>query len=94
MIKTFKGDFSIAIFRRKNIKGLPTDILKTGYRKLIQLDEAKILEDMKNPPRNFLEPLEGDRKGQWSVRINLQWRVCFKFKDGDAYDVEIVDYHK
>lgn len=61
--------------------------------RLTQLDAATQLEDLKQPPSNRLEALKGDRKGQWSIRINDQWRICFKFVSGDAYDVAIVDYH-
>lgn len=61
--------------------------------RLTQLDAATRLEDLKQPPSNHLEALKGDRKGQWSIRINDQWRVCFKFAKGDALDVVIVDYH-
>ena len=61
--------------------------------RLIQLDQARSLDDLKLPPSNRLEPLRGDRKGFWSIRINDQWRICFRFDNGDAYDVEIVDYH-
>lgn len=62
-------------------------------RKLQMLDSAAVLDDLKSPPGNRLEKLAGDRVGQYSIRINDQWRVCFRWQDGDAYDVEIVDYH-
>ena len=62
-------------------------------RKLRQLDAASTITDLRNPPSNWLEALKGDRKGQWSVRINNQWRVCFRWTDGEASEVEIVDYH-
>jgi proteic killer suppression protein len=61
--------------------------------RLLQLDAATRLDDLRLPPSNRLEPMKGDRRGQWSIRINIQWRVCFRFEDGDAFDVEIVDYH-
>jgi toxin HigB-1 len=61
--------------------------------RLTQIDAATRIEDLKQPPSNRLEALKGDRKGQWSIRINDQWRVCFRFARGDVYDVEIVDYH-
>jgi proteic killer suppression protein len=64
-----------------------------AYRKLIQLDEAGELRDLQGIPGNRLEKLGGDRKGQHSIRVNQQWRICFRWKKGDAYDVEIVDYH-
>lgn len=69
------------------------NIERAALRKLKQLDLARRLEDMRSPPGNRLEALSGDRVGQWSVRINEQWRVCFRFENGDAIDVEIVDYH-
>ena len=68
-------------------------IAKVALRKLDQLDASVLLDDMRAPPGNRLEKLKGHREGQWSVRINDQWRLCFRFEDGDAWDVEIVDYH-
>ncbi len=62
-------------------------------RKLQMLDSAKSIEDLKSPPGNRLEVLKGNRRGQWSIRINDQWRVCFRFEEGEVFDVEIVDYH-
>ena len=62
-------------------------------RKLRQLDASLTLDDLRNPPGNRLEALKGDRKGQWSIRINDQWRICFRWNDGEARDVEIADYH-
>ncbi len=64
-----------------------------ALRKLAMLNRAEKLEDLRIPPNNRLEQLKGDRVGQWSIRINDQWRVCFRFEGGHAYDVEIVDYH-
>ena len=66
---------------------------RVAQRKLAQLDGAAVIEDLKIPPGNHLEKLQGDRAGQWSIRINDQWRLCFRFENGDALDVEIVDYH-
>ena len=68
-------------------------IERSAIRKLRYLDAAGALSDLREPPGNRLEALQGSRNGQWSIRINLQWRICFKWKDGDAYDVEITDYH-
>ena len=68
-------------------------IERQARRKLLVLHNTKRLEDLKVPPGNRLEPLRGDRKGQWSIRINDQWRICFVWRDGDGYDVEVVDYH-
>jgi len=72
---------------------LPPQILKRAAMRLTQLDGATRIEDLRLPPSNQLEQLGGVRRGQWSVRINEQWRLCFRFEKGDALDVEIVDYH-
>lgn len=72
---------------------LPAEIQGVARRKLRMLNNAEVLEDLRIPPANRLEALRGDRKGQYSIRINDQWRVCFRWKDGDAYSVAIVDYH-
>ena len=74
-------------------KRLPPDIQNRALDKLRVLNRAKSIEDLRNPPRNHLEALKRDRLGQHSIRINAQWRICFRFKDGNAYDVEITDYH-
>ncbi len=74
-------------------KRLPSDIDSRAFDKLKMLNRAKTLEDLRNPPSNHLEALKRDRVGQHSIRINDQWRICFRFKDGNAYDVEITDYH-
>lgn len=72
---------------------VPADIQARALRKLGLLNRAQILDDLRNPPGNRLHPLERDRAGQHAIWINDQWRICFVFKDGNAYDVEIVDYH-
>lgn len=82
----WKGRFS------KKIK-LPPYLHNTARRKLRMIAAATTLETLKLPPNNRLESLKGDRKEQWSIRINEQWRICFKWKDGNAYEVEITDYH-
>ncbi|MDP3908440.1 type II toxin-antitoxin system RelE/ParE family toxin [Novosphingobium sp.] len=74
-------------------KLLPPDIQNRSLDKLKVLNRAKSIEDLRNPPSNHLEALKRDRLGQHSIRINDQWRICFRFKDGNAYDVEITDYH-
>jgi len=74
-------------------KKFPQDIQERALRKLRQLDAAIYLDDLKNPPGNNLEMLKGDRQGCMSIRINQQWRICFSWLDGSAYDIEIVDYH-
>ena len=80
-------------FRREPVRKLPPDVRRVALRKLVLLDAAESLEDLRMPPGNRLEKLAGNRAGQHSIRINDQWRVCFRWKDGDAEDVEIVDYH-
>lgn len=92
MIKTFQCRDIEALFNGKGVARL-ANIERAALRKLVQLELALIIEDMRAPPGNRLEALKGDRAGQWSVRINDQWRVCFRFEDGNALDVEIVDYH-
>lgn len=72
---------------------IPPAIRKRATMRLLQLNAAVRIQDLRLPPSNRLEQLRGDRAGQWSVRINNQWRVCFRFENGDAFDVQIVDYH-
>ena len=93
MIKSFKSRETKIVFRRDFSRKLPQDIQKVAYRKLAYIHSAKVLKDLTLPPSNRLEKLHGDRQGQYSIRINDQWRICFKWRDGDAYEVEIVDYH-
>jgi proteic killer suppression protein len=93
MIKTFRGKAAAMVFVGEVPKGFPSQIARVVRRKLAALDVAKRLDDLRQPPGNRLEPLVGNRTGQHSVRINDQWRLCFTWRDGDAYDVEIVDYH-
>ena len=93
MIKSFKNASAEAAWQRRYVKGVPNDILKAANRKLTQLQNARDLNDPRSPPGNRLEALSGDRAGQYSIRINDQWRVCFVWHDGDAHAVEIVDYH-
>ena len=92
MIKTFQCRDTEALFNGKRVARF-VNIERVALRKLVQLDLALIIEDMRAPPGNRLEALKGDRAGQWSVRINDQWRVCFRFENGNALDVEIADYH-
>ena len=93
MIKSFADRDTERLFRRERVKRLGADIQGVALRKLRILDAATRLDDLRIPPANRLEKLKGDRAGQHSIRINRQWRVCFVWKDGDAHDVEIVDYH-
>jgi proteic killer suppression protein len=93
MIKSFKCKETGKIYNRLFSQRLPRDIQKNAMNKLWILDAATSLEDLKIPPSNHLESLKGDRKGQYSIRINQQWRICFKWHDGNSYNVEIVDYH-
>lgn len=74
-------------------KGFPAELLRVTRRKLVMLAEARSLDDLRSPPANRLELLKGDRAGQWSIRINAQWRICFRWDAAGASDVEIVDYH-
>lgn len=93
MIKSFRDKETEKIFNRNLSKKFPTDIQHHSRRKLIMLDAATELSTLRIPPGNRLENLKGDRKGQHSIRINDQWRICFTWKTEDAYDVEITDYH-
>ncbi|KKB11613.1 plasmid maintenance system killer protein [Devosia geojensis] len=93
MIKSFRNAAAEAAWQRRFIKGVPDDIMKVAHRKLTQLHNARDLNDLRAPPGNRLEALAGSRKGQHSIRINDQWRICFRWQNGDAHDVEIVDYH-
>lgn len=81
------------IWSGQSSRKLPGDIQNRAFRKLRQLDAARTIEDLRSPPGNRLETLKGGRAGQMSIRINDQWRICFVWSDGDATDVEIVDYH-
>ncbi len=94
MIESFASPETEKIFKGMVSRKLPLAIQKTARRKLLYLDEADSLRDLMAPPGNRLEELRGDRAGQYSIRINDQWRICFQWTDGKAKDVEIVDYHK
>jgi proteic killer suppression protein len=93
MIRSFRGKWSEQVFQRQSCRGLPGDVQRRAYRKLAILDAAGALSDLRIPPGNRLEKLSGDRQGQYSIRINDQWRICFVWRQGDAYEVEIADYH-
>ena len=93
MIKSFKCKETEKIFNRQFSRKFPTDIQRVALRKLRMLNRAMMLQDLKVPPGNRLEELKGKRKGQHSIRINDQWRVCFLWKENNSYEVEIIDYH-
>ena len=93
MIQSFADSETERFFTTGKSRRLPTDILYRASMRLTQLNAATQVEDLRLPPSNRLEALKHDRAGQWSIRINDQWRVCFRFDNGDAFDVEIVDYH-
>jgi toxin HigB-1 len=93
MIKTFADKETEKLFAGLAARKVPSDIQKSALRKLLQINAAVELEFLKVPPGNRLEMLKGDRAGQYSIRINDQWRICFSWSNGDAYDVAIVDYH-
>ena len=93
MIVGFKCKETETIFGRQFSKRLPQDIQQIAFRKLRMLNRSSTIKDLRVPPANRLEALSGDRKGQFSIRINQQWRICFEWRDGNAYNVEIVDYH-
>jgi proteic killer suppression protein len=90
MIKTFRNATAEAAWGRIFVKGIPNDVMKVADRKI---HNARSLADLRAPPGNRLEVLSGDRRGQHSIRINDQWRICFRWRESDAYEVEIVDYH-
>ncbi|MFC2158204.1 type II toxin-antitoxin system RelE/ParE family toxin [Acidobacteriota bacterium] len=93
MIRSFKCKETENIFERSYSKKFPHDIQRTALRKLRMLNRASDLNDLRVPPGNRLENLKGDRKAQHSIRINEKWRICFVWKNNDAHEVEIVDYH-
>jgi proteic killer suppression protein len=93
MIKSFRYKETEKLFLRQRLIRFPADVQRTALRKLLLLDAAEKLEDLRIPPGNRLEKLIGNRQGQHSIRINDQWRICFRWSEGDAYEVEIVDYH-
>jgi toxin HigB-1 len=93
MIKSFKDAETEKVFSRRFSRRLPVDIQQAALRKLRMLNNAISLTDLRIPPANRLERLTGDRAGQYSIRINDQWRICFEWQEGDAFRVEIADYH-
>ena len=93
VIHSFKDSQTEGLFQGRRASRLPFDIQRSARRKLLLIDAATILDSLRVPPGNRLEALKGDRKGQHSIRINAQWRICFAWRDGNAFDVEIADYH-
>lgn len=93
MIISFRDHEAEKLFSREVVRKIPLDLQRVALRKLLMIDAATILEDLKIPPANHLEKLKKDRIGQYSIRINLQWRVCFRWNQGNAHEVEITDYY-
>jgi toxin HigB-1 len=94
VIKSFKDSETEKVFKREHSRKVPQAIQSAAHRKLVMLHGAAYLEDLASPPGNRLEALKGERKGQYSIRINDQYRICFVWREGKAHQVEIVDYHK
>ncbi len=93
MIKTFADKRTEELFVRGVARGWPSDVVRRAVPKLEYVDLATSLDDLRTPPGNRLHALKGDRQGQYAIAVNDQWRVCFRYVDGDAYDVEVCDYH-
>lgn len=93
VIRSFASSETERFFTTGKSRRVPSEIRTRAGMRLTQLHAATAMDDLRSPPSNRLEALKGARKGQWSIRINEQWRVCFRFESGDAFDVEIVDYH-
>jgi proteic killer suppression protein len=93
VIKSFRDKDTERIWNREPAKRLSAELQRTTLRKLVAVDGAEALQDLRIPPGNRLEKLSGNRHGQLSIRINDQWRICFIWKDGNAHEVEVVDYH-
>lgn len=93
MIRSFRCKETERLFHRELSRRIPSEIVESARMKLEMLDAAEVIEDLRIPPSNHLEKLSGKRAGQYSIRINKQWRLCFRWQAGNAFDVEIVDYH-
>jgi proteic killer suppression protein len=93
VIRSFRDAETRRVFDRLRSRRLPVDVQRRAQRKLAVLDAAETLQDLRIPPGTRLERLSGDRSGQYSIRINDQWRICFRWERGDAHEVEITDYH-
>jgi proteic killer suppression protein len=93
VIKTFADKRTKTLFETGRSRRIPADVAQRAARKLEYVNLAAHVEDLRSPPGNRLHALEGDRKGQYAISVNSQWRICFRFQEGDAYEVEICDYH-
>lgn len=93
MIKSFKNKDTEKLWRGERVKKIPTDIQERALKKLFMIHVSNELDDLRNPPGNRLEQLSGDRKEYMSIRINKQWRICFRWEENNAFEVEIIDYH-
>jgi len=93
MIKSFACKETQKVFTKGKSKQLPPDLIRRAIRKLEYIHLASVVEDLYVPPSNRFHALQGNREGQFSITMNNQWRICFQFIDGHAYDVEIIDYH-
>lgn len=93
MIKSFRDKDTRRLFDRERIARWPPEVQKAALRKLLIIDAADELGDLRVPPGNRLEKLSGDRAGSYSIRVNDQWRICFQWREGDAFEVEVTDYH-
>jgi len=93
MIKSFANKTTEALFTMGKAKRVPNEVAKRAVRKLDMIDSAYRIEDLRVPPGNKLHALTGNREGQWAISVNDQWRICFRFEDEDAFDVEFCDYH-
>lgn len=94
MIKTFRGKLAVKVFERERVKSLAIEIQKAAQRKLVMVHAATVLADLLIPPGNQLEKLSSDRAGQHSIRVNDKWRICFVWREGNAYDVEVTDHYR
>ena len=94
MIQSFADRDTERLYQRQRVRRWPADLQRRALRRLLILDAAERIDDLRVPPGNRLEMLRGDRKGQYSIRVNDQWRICFRWAAGNALDVEMVDYHR
>jgi len=93
MIRSFADKRTAAVFAGHTVRGLPHQMQRRARAKLLMIDAAQLLGDLRAPPGNRLKALKGDRRGQHSIRVNDQWRICFRWSDGESWDVKITDYH-